>query len=140
MSLIVWKNLKNLSVVIYSWLFWITLTASNYPLRHYDRNLNNYWSPNKQLKYLGRWGKVFIFQIFSNKTKLLASQRRFHETRHCTWDCYIRNINAQLGGDTQKQKFVQITVFPIIFVTVIWITKKHLFFVFKPNQKVLSFN
>ena len=91
----VWKNLKNLSIAFYRWLFWITLKASNYPLHHYDINLNNFWSPNKQLKYLGRWGKIFFFQIFSNKTNLLALQRRFHRTRHCTWDCCIRNINAQ---------------------------------------------
>ena len=58
------KNPENLSAVFYSWSFWMTLKACNYPLRHYDVSLTNFWSPNKHLKYLERWGKIFVFQIF----------------------------------------------------------------------------
>ena len=36
-------------------------------------------------------------------------------------------------GDTQKQKFVQIEVFAIIFVTGVRKTKKHFSSVFKPQ-------
>ena len=36
----------------------------NYPLRHYVISLDNFWSRSKQLKCLGRWGKIFIFQTF----------------------------------------------------------------------------
>ena len=102
MSLIVWKILKNLSVVFYSWLFWIILKASNYPLRHYCISLNNFWSPNKQLKYLGRWGKIFIFQIFfkQNKTICITEKtpqaaplymRLLHQEHKCPI-CVIRRI------------------------------------------------
>ena len=89
------KIQKNWNVVFYSWSFWITLKACNYPLLHYDISLNNFSSPNKHLKYLGKWGKSLFFRFFSGKTKLLASQKRFHKTCHCIWDCCITNINAQ---------------------------------------------
>ena len=134
--MIVWKIFKNLSVVSYSWLFWISLNASNYPLRHYDISLNNFWSSSMQLNIWVGEAKSLFSRFFSGKTDLLALQRRFHKTRHCTGDCCIRNINAQfvqLGRDTQKQKFVQITVFPMIFVTGIWIRNKHFSSVFKPK-------
>ena len=80
-------NVKNLSAVFYSWLFWITLKVSNYLLYHHDISLNNFWSRNKQLKYLVGEVKSLHSRFFSSKIKLLALQRRFHKTRHCTWDC-----------------------------------------------------
>ena len=64
--------MTNLSVVFCSSLFRITLMASDYPLCHYDISLNNFCSPKKQLKYLGRQGKIFIFQIFFEKKQIIS--------------------------------------------------------------------
>ena len=55
---------KTLKKIFYSRSFWITLKACNYPLCHYDISLNNFSILNNQLKYLGKLGKIFIFQIF----------------------------------------------------------------------------
>ena len=65
------KSWKILSVVFYCWPFWISLKACNYALCHFDLSLSNFWSPNKQLKYLGKWGKILIFQIFFFKCLFL---------------------------------------------------------------------
>ena len=89
---IVWKNLKNLSEVFYTWLFWITLMSSNYPLRHYDRSLTIFEAQTSSLNISVGEVKSFFFRFFSRKTKILALQRIFHKTRHCTWDCCIMNI------------------------------------------------
>ena len=78
-SIIFVADWKFSSVVFYCWLFWITLKACNYPLHRYDTSLNNFWSPKEQLKYLGKWGKIFIYQIFLAKIKLCALERRFHQ-------------------------------------------------------------
>ena len=72
MSLIVWKSLKNLSVVFYSRLFSITLKASN----HYDISLNNFQSPNKQVKYLSRLAKSLFSRFFSSKTNLFSITKK----------------------------------------------------------------
>ena len=40
------------------------LKVCNYSLCHYDTSFNNFWNPNKQLKYLDKWGKIFFFQGF----------------------------------------------------------------------------
>ena len=53
------KFWKILSVAFHCWSFWITLKVSDYPLHHYYISRNNFWSPNKQLKYLGKWGNIF---------------------------------------------------------------------------------
>ena len=58
------KIWKNISVVFYSCFFLIIWKASNYPLRHYDISLNIFWSSKKQVKFPGRWDKIFIFQVF----------------------------------------------------------------------------
>ena len=58
------KIWKVWSVVFYNWLFSMTLKACSYSLRHYDISLNKIWSPKKQSKYLGKWGKIFIFDIY----------------------------------------------------------------------------
>ena len=78
------KNLKKLSIVFYSWFFWITLKASNYPLRHYDISLDNFWSPNKQLKYLDRWGKVTenLFSSVKDNNYVM----KFWDDSKCKWD------------------------------------------------------
>ena len=74
MSLIVWKNLS--VVAFYCWLFWITLKACNYPLRYYGISLNNFWNPNKQLKYLGKRSKIFIYQFFSRQNQIMINKKR----------------------------------------------------------------
>ena len=43
---------------------WYFTVARFNPLRHYDISGNNFWNPNKQLKYLLKLAKIFIFQIF----------------------------------------------------------------------------
>ena len=72
MSLILWKNLKNVGVVFYIWLFWITLKTSIYPLHQYVISLNNFWNPNKQLKYLGSWWKEFFSNFFFKENKFIS--------------------------------------------------------------------
>ena len=57
------KNWKNLWVVFCSWSFRITLKAYNYPSRPYDISLNNFQSPNSQLKFQDKREKILIFQI-----------------------------------------------------------------------------
>ena len=50
----------NFSVARFKWNW-------RHALTHYvtnDVNLNNFWNPNKQLKYQVKWGKIFSFQIF----------------------------------------------------------------------------
>ena len=56
--------MKNLSAVFCSLLFWITLKTCNYQLHHYYISLHNFWSTKKLLRYLDRWGKTLVFQIF----------------------------------------------------------------------------
>ena len=70
------KTWKILNVVIYSQSFWITLKARNYPLRHYDISLCNFWSPNRQLNYLGKWDKIFIFQNFFKQNQIMSITKK----------------------------------------------------------------
>ena len=114
------KNLKKLSVVFYSWFFWITLKASNCPLRHYDISLNKFWSPNKQFKYLGRWGKIFIFQIVFKENKIISITKKipqdaslhiglFHQEHKCPI-CIIRTRYPETKNcpnDSFSNKFCQ---------------------------------
>ena len=137
MSLIVWKALKDLSVVFYSWSFWITLKTCNYPLCHYDITLNNFRTSNKQLKYLGRWGNFFncliFFQVKPNykeesknpKMRLLyhehkwpicVTRRGYPETRNCPNSSFSNNFcHFNLNNEE---------TFLFFFKPKTWVTKK----------------
>ena len=138
MSLIVWKNLKILSVVFYCWSFWNYLKACNYPLHHYDISLINFWSPNKQLKYMGKWGKIFINSDFSSGkgTESMTKRIPLNES------FYMRFLHqeSKLPVCVTRKRYpekenVQITIFSLIFISGIWITKKHFSFILKPTSE-----
>ena len=87
------------SVVFYCWLFRITLKACNYVLRHYGISLNRFWSPDNQLKYLGKQCKIFKYhffrqnQIMSIRKKIaldVSLYMRLLHQENILWICIIR--------------------------------------------------
>ena len=114
------KIWKLLSVVFYCFCFWITLKACNYLLRHHDTSLNNFWSPNKQLEYMGKWDKILIFRIFYSQSQIMSI------TKKITLDLslYIRLLHQEnklpicvIRRRYPEKKIAQIAVFLIIFFT-----------------------
>ena len=102
--------------------------TSNYRLHHGDISLNNFCSPNKQLEYLGRSGKIFIFQIFLKKNKIISITKKIPQDV----SLYVRFLHQEqkypicvIRRRYPEKKIVQIAVFQIIIVTGIWITKKY---------------
>ena len=70
------KICKFLSLVFYYCLFEIKLKACIYPLRHFYIGLNSFWNLNKQLKYLGKWSKILIFQKFLSQNQVFRNSTR----------------------------------------------------------------
>ena len=61
------KIWKISNVVFYSWLFWITLKACSYPLRHYCISLNNFWSQASSLNIWVSEENLYLSDLFQIK-------------------------------------------------------------------------
>ena len=136
------KTWNFLKVVIYISSFWITLKACNYPLCHYDIRLNNFWSPNRQLKHLGKFDKILIFQNFIRQNQITSITKKIpldsplymrllHQEHKCQIDVIRRRYsetknypNSSFSNNfshwnPNKQKH-----FSSAFNPKIWITKR----------------
>ena len=64
------KFWKGLIMLFYYLLSWITFKACNYPLRRHDISLN------KQLDYLAKQCKIFIYHFFFRHNQIMSIRKK----------------------------------------------------------------
>ena len=104
------------------------------------KSYSDKWSSKKLLKIISTDIKTDdeLVAVSYNFSKVLSQKLKYNVKQACIFRLTY-NQWQKVMGDSQKQKFIQIAVFPIIFLTLIWITKKHFWSVFKPKSKGLKF-
>ena len=79
MSLIFWKNFEKPKPSILQLVVLNHVESMQLPISHYDKSFNNFLSPNKQLKYRGKWGKIFVFQTFFRLNLIMSITKKIQQ-------------------------------------------------------------